>query len=106
MLDSQREICVDVLVKAPETFETDVSATISVKTGYDPERVCREAERVISEYFSGDRLGEGVYRARLLSLIMGINGVENCELELPDADIAGAKTSLPVAGNISISTGE
>lgn len=106
MLDSQREICVDVLVKAPETVETDVSATINVKAGYDPERVCQAAERAISEYFSGDRLGEGVYRARLLSLIMNIDGVENCELELPKTDIAGEMTSLPVAGNISISTGE
>lgn len=105
-LDSQREICVDVLVKAPETVQTDVSATVSIESGYDPEKVCGDATQAIREYFSGDRLGEGVFRARLLSLIMNVDGIENCTLELPAKDIAGEKTHLPVAGNISISTGE
>ena len=41
--------------------------------------------------------------AKLLALIMGVEGVENCSLTGPGADIAAGKTSLPVAGTINIS---
>lgn len=102
LVQEQREICVDVLVTAPEIAEVDISAEISVAEGYDFESVAAAAEEAVKEYFGGQRLGEGVYLARLYSIFMGVEGVENCAIALPGADIAAVKNVLPVLGQLSI----
>lgn len=103
LVQEQREICVDVEVYAPETATVDIAAQVSVAEGYDFDKTAVQTESVLREYFGGYRLGEGVYRAKLLALIMGVEGVENCVLSSPAEDIAAAKTRLPVPGSISIS---
>lgn len=102
-MDKHREICVDVLVRAPEVKTVDISASVKAARGYSFDSVRTGVESALREYFGGHRLGEGVYKAKLLALIMGVEGVENCSLSKPTADIAVEKTGLPVAGTINIS---
>lgn len=103
MLDEHREICVDVLVRAPQVKEIDITAAITVAEGYSFDKVAASVEAALRAYFGGHRLGEGVYKAKLLAIIMGVEGVENCSLAKPTADSAAGKISLPVPGSISIS---
>ena len=103
LLDKQREICVDVLVRAPDIQQIDIDAQLSIAEGYDFGRVAQQVRESLNQYFGGHRLGQAVYASRLLATIMGVEGVENCRLVKPAGDTEAAKTGLPVAGSISIS---
>lgn len=103
ILDAEREICVDVQVQAPTTVIVDVNAALTVAEDSDPAAVCAAAEAALEAYFTGELLGQPIYRAKLQTLLMSVDGVENCSLTAPAADIPGTSGTLPVAGTISIS---
>lgn len=103
LIEECREICVDVSVSAPETTAVDVSAALSIASGYDFDEVKTRAQDAIAAYFGGSKLGESVYLAKIMSILMGVEGVENCLVSAPTADIEGAAELLPVAGSISFS---
>ena len=89
----RREIAVDVLVRAPEVVTVDVA----VQAG--------AAERVktaLRQWFTGERLGQDVLRARLGSLIFGCEGVKNYELTAPPEDLALEPDQLPVLGTLTV----
>jgi len=95
----RREIAVDVSVLAPETVPVDIS--VQIESG-DPERTVSQVRQVLREWFSGQRLGQNVLRAKLGSLIFAVDGVENYVLTEPAADIAVGKAQLPVLGGVRV----
>ena len=101
-IEEGREICVDVAVRAPDREELSVKATVTVAEGHSFELVSAEAHAALEKYFGGSKLGEGVYTAKLLSIIMGIEGVENCVLSAPADDIAAKALTLPVLVNVEL----
>ncbi len=103
LISQRREICVDVDVSAPSTKAVDVSAALRVSSGYDFEEVKARAVNAIGAYFGGDKLGESIYAAKITSILMSLEGVENCVLSAPASDIAASAEVLPVAGTVSIS---
>ena len=52
------------------------------------------------------RLGRPLLRAQLISLIYGVDGVANCRLAEPEADMALDSVTLPVLGELTIENGE
>lgn len=98
-----REICVDVSVAAPQTRTVNVTAALTVDPAYDFEFVKASAKAALEAYFGGGKLGESVYAAKILSLLMAVEGVENCALSAPAADIAADKVTLPVLGTVTLS---
>lgn len=102
LIEEQREICVDVLVSAPVAKTVDITAGLSLEEGCEFEAVKAKAEAAVKEYFSGQRLGEGIFLARLYSLLMAVEGVENCAITAPAADVAAERATLPVLGQLSI----
>lgn len=103
VLESEREICVDIGVEAPETVSVDVEAAITVSDGYAFENVRSAAERALRACFGGERLGRSVYRARLGAALMTVEGLENYRLTQPVADVELGGTQLPVLGSLSVS---
>lgn len=101
-LERKREIAVDVEVLAPTEMVVDISAELSVKSGYDFNEVCERVESALGAYFTGERLGEDVLCAKLGALIYGIEGVENCHLLAPMEDAAGDATRLPILGAVTL----
>lgn len=95
----RREIAVDVFVRAPETVPVDVS--VQIESG-DMEQTALKVRQVLKEWFSGQRLGQNVLRARLGSLIFSVDGVDNYTLTAPAADIVVDKTQLPVLGTVRV----
>ena len=102
MLDSEREICVDIDVFAPDTVEVDVEAALTIADGYAYSGVAEAAEAALRAYFSGARLSKPVYRAALCALLMAVDGVENCALAAPAADVAVSEKALPVLGTVRL----
>lgn len=101
-LQERREIAVDVRVKAPAAVPVNVSAAIAVRENADFSEVKARAELAITSLFNGRMLGRPVLLAELGSRIYTLEGVENCRLSAPAADLTGDCTALPVLGTLSV----
>lgn len=102
-LEQQREICVDLQVRAPSARQVDVSAALKLTDGYKFEDVSAAATAAVQTCFSGKLLGKPVYRAKLQALLMAVEGVENCVLTAPAEDLAAEADMLPVLRELSFS---
>lgn len=103
LLDSQREICVDICVAAPETVGVDISLKLEEDSGYSFDSVSAAVRAEIEKYFSGSLLGSDILLARLGSIVFSVDGVRNYSLELPGADLPLDSIKLPILNSLEIS---
>ena len=96
----RREIAVDVLVRAPEAVTVDVA--VKIDGGADQAGAAERVKTALRQWFTGERLGQDVLRARLGSLIFGCEGVKNYELTAPPEDLALEPDQLPVLGTLTV----
>jgi uncharacterized phage protein gp47/JayE len=101
-IQSMREIAVDVQVLPPETVTADVTVSVEIETGYDTDTVCAQVEETVREWFTGERLGQSVLRAKLSALVFALDGVANCDILQPERDVAVTDVQLPVLGTFSL----
>ena len=102
-MDARREICADVTVCAPTKTNVDVTASISVASGYSAQSVIENVKNAISAFFDGSLLGKSVLRAELVNIIYSVPGVRNYSLSAPSADVSITGSGLAVLRNLSIS---
>ena len=102
VFQKNREIAVDVQVKAPEEVAVNVSVSLETAENADFETVKADTESMLAEFFGGKLLGKGVTLAELGSRIYAIPGVKNYHLTAPAADVAPNDTVLPVLGTVSV----
>lgn len=95
----RREIAVDVAAMAPETVRVNIAVQIESK---DMSQTAPRVEQALRNWFSGQRLGQNVLRAKLGSLVFGVDGVENYVLQSPATDLLIEKAQLPVLGTVSV----
>lgn len=103
-LQQAREIAVDVSVSGPELKPVNVSVCVRAEEGRDAAQVTQAVEGAIRAWFDGRLLGKAVLRAKLGSLIYGVDGVENYTLTAPMADVDGEQAVLPVLGTLTVTT--
>ena len=101
-LQKKREIAVDVAVKVPAEKRVDVTAELEAEQGWTMQEITDAATAALQAYFTGERLGEAVYTAKLASILYGVEGVKNCHLLTPDEDVSVSATELPVLGTVTI----
>ena len=102
-LQKKREIAVGVKVLAPAVETVAVTAALKVAPGYTFAEVKAGAQSALEALFTGELLGKRVTTARLLTLLCGVEGVENVHLTAPAADVAVGSTELPMLGTVTIS---
>ena len=102
-LQKKREIAVDVKVLAPTVETVAVTAALKAAPGYTFAEVKAGAQSALEELFTGELLGKSVTTARLLTLLCGVEGVENVHLTAPAADVAVGSTELPMLGTVTLS---
>ena len=102
-LQKKREIAVDVKVLAPTVETVAVTAALKAAPGYTFAEVKAGAQSALEAMFTGGLLGKSVTTARLLTLLCGVEGVENVHLTAPAADVAVDATELPMLGTVTIS---
>lgn len=101
-LQQAREIAVDVQASGPTLKKVNVSAAVKVQEGRDAAAVVSAVEEALRGWFNGTQLSKPVLRARLGSLIYGVEGVENYTLSAPAADVSAQPGVLPVLGTLRI----
>ena len=102
-LQKKREIAVDVKVLAPTVETVAVTAALKAAPGYTFAEVKAGAQSALEALFTGGLLGKSVTTARLLTLLCGVEGVENVHLTAPAADVAVGSTELPMLGTVTLS---
>lgn len=102
VLDSKREICVDVSVKAPTSVNVEFAASIKTEDGYQYDTVAAEAENKIRDHFGGKLLGKTVLIAELADILYSVEGVYNYVISAPASDTVPGDTELPVLSSINI----
>ena len=102
-LQKKREIAVDVKVLAPTVETVAVTAALKAAPGYTFAEVKAGAQSALEALFTGELLGKSVTTARLLTLLCGVEGVENVHLTAPAADVAVDATELPMLGTVTLS---
>lgn len=102
ILDEKREMCVDVLVRAPQEVSVDVGIGISVTDGYGFEAVASNARAALTEYFSGGLLGTDILLAKLGSIVFEVEGVANYSISSPAADMSIQADELPILTGLSV----
>lgn len=80
-----------------------VTAALKAAPGYTFAEVKAGAQSALEALFTGGLLGKNVTTARLLTLLCGVEGVENVHLTAPAADVAVGSTELPMLGTVTIS---
>ena len=96
----------DVRVIAPTVEIVDVSVKLWVDAEWDFDEVARAVRSRLENWFNGERLGQPLPRAQLIALIYGVDGVANCQLASPAADLSLDSVTLPVLGTLSLENGE
>lgn len=94
-----REIAVDVRAIPPEPVQVNVRVQVSCR---QQDEVFPEVEQAVRGWFQGQRLGQNVLRAQLTSLVFGVDGVENCMVSAPEADLLLTKGQLPVLESVTV----
>ena len=94
----------DALPAAAEEITEELEDPASLSEGLSRlwDRALGYVEEAVRQHFTGALLGKGVLLAELGSLIYGVEGVANCRLTAPTADLAAAATVLPVLGTVTI----
>ena len=100
--EERREIAVDVLVRAPEVQDVDVTIQIQTAANRDGETVRQAVEQAVRSWFDGRQLGQSILRARLGQLIFDVDGVENYVLTAPVADVTVESDVLPMLKTLSV----
>ena len=106
LLESQREICVDLQVLSPATKRVDVTVAVTVDSGYDSAAVLEAVRSAVTAEFTGRLLGQDVLLARLGYLIYQVPGVVNYAITAPVADVTAGTAVLPVLGTLTITEAE
>lgn len=102
-VDARREICADITVCAPTATSVDVTAAVSVDSGYTSSSVLENVRSAITAYFNGSLLGKSVLRAELVNIIYSVPGVKNYSLSAPASDVSIGASGLAVLRNLNIS---
>ena len=103
--DRVREIAVDVKVRAPAPRTVDIALELWPQKGRDFEQVAQAVRERLTGWFTGERLGQALPRARLTSLAFAVDGVANCVLTQPARDLPLDNVTLPVLGRLAITQG-
>ena len=102
LVNEQRELAVDVKIKAPDLRRLKLEVEVAPAAGYDTREVLDRVRTALTGFFTGELLGEKVPLVKLGSVIYGCEGVENYRILSPTADVAAEETVLPEIATLTV----
>lgn len=104
--EERREIAVDVLVKEPTEKNVAVKVKLELAEGAEAEKVREDVTEALGTFFSGERLGQNVLLAELTQLVFSREGVANCAVLSPEADVTVEDDELPRLSSLTVEVAE
>ena len=112
VVDANRPITADALVRAPVMVSVPISFRITPRSGFDTTTLDQEIRRRLSVFF-GDiedptlgipplGVGKDIIVSQLIGLVMAIPGVYSVDIEQPTGDVAIAPNEFPELGSVII----
>jgi uncharacterized phage protein gp47/JayE len=89
-------------VSAATDVNVDVTATVVTDAGIDAAAAIADARAGVSAYLSGLGIGDTAVRAEIIAIIMSVEGIYNCAVTLPLADVVVAANEKVMAGVVAI----
>ena len=106
LINSQRELNVDVLVESAKTARVGVSFYLAAKGGYDYNKVKQDVLNNILAYYSTLQVGEGLFASKLGNAIAKTDGVDSFLFTVDSScNYAPNASQLIIPGNINIYRG-
>lgn len=84
---AEREIGVDVLVKAPQIVKVKVEIAILPASGVSFQQAKEEVAQALEHFFTGERLGRDVYKMQLARCLLGLSSIQNFSITQPTVDV-------------------
>ncbi|MDD3906476.1 MAG: baseplate J/gp47 family protein [Candidatus Omnitrophica bacterium] len=103
-IEEYRAAGIHVDVRQPEQVLVDITATLHVAAGYNKVAVRDAVSLTITNYLNALSINQPVYITRLTQIIMAMDGVYNCLIAVPAADVTVFPYQLVRAGTITITT--
>lgn len=103
--DRVREIACDVKVVAPTLQTVNLTVSLTAEQDREFDTVAQAVRETLEGWFTGERLGKPLLLAELTTLIFGVDGVANCAVTQPAADLSLNRVTLPVLGELTINKG-
>lgn len=110
-IDERKPITADALVKGPRQLEQDIAVTLLLpKTRGDATATQSAADNLIRALSAPNsaaendwlHIGEGLYRSRIISLLMSLQDVLNVSVNQPVADVIPAADELITIRNVTV----
>jgi len=93
-----------VEVLAAQTQTVDIGGTLTLEDSYLEAEVFLNVSNAIQAFLITKEMGASLYRAELIAVVMGVNGVKNVVLTTPVADVLGQASKILRAGVINFVT--
>ena len=102
VLEAQREIAVDLQVRAPTAVTVNLVLSVQPQAGLLPGPVLARVEEAMETWFDGTMLGQDVLLAKIGQRLFQVEGVANYAIEGPSDDVSIDEDELPVLGTLSV----
>lgn len=98
-----KEINVELTVEQATEKQTEVSVEIAVSDGYSYEDVSAVCKKAVEEYMKTQKIGKALYLALLMREVLNCEGVANCRVKLPQADVYPLEKEILVLSECTVS---
>lgn len=94
-----------VNVRTPQAITTNITAVLTISSGYDPTSVETDVTTAFTGYVNALGIGGDILRASLIQAAMNVEGVTNVTLTSPSTDIAVLDDQIArvSASNVTVS---
>jgi len=101
-INDRKPLTADVRISGPSIVEHDVTLTITRFANTDKAEVETKVLQAVADFSSNLQLGEGLIRARLVHELMKVDGVYNCQVNIPEEDIPASPEQFIEISNVVI----
>jgi len=102
VFDGQRDLGIDVLVRNPTLVPVNLTLSVAVQEGWNFNSVKSACESALSREMDTLGIGEPWLLARIFRVVMSQDGVYNCVISAPAADVIPAEDRLLTCGTVTI----
>ena len=86
----------------PERVYVNVEIDVKIKSDIDKQKVLENVKTAISNYINSLEIGEDVLIAKIIDVVMEVEGVENCRVNIPTSDVSIDDDKIAKSANIIV----